>query len=50
MKVHWTSLADLTFDDEIDFILRKWNAKEAGEFIDLVDEFQKALIFKPIYG
>ncbi len=50
MTVFWTPLADITFDDEIDFILLKWNAKEAEKFIDLVDDFEKALSSNPYMG
>lgn len=50
MTVFWTPLADVTFEDEIDFILLKWTAKEAEKFIDLVDEFEKALSSNPYMG
>ncbi|WP_026450482.1 type II toxin-antitoxin system RelE/ParE family toxin [Aequorivita capsosiphonis] len=50
MKIHWTTLADLTFRDEIDFILRKWNAEEAMKFVDLVEAFEKALASNPFMG
>lgn len=47
MKILWTNLADTTFEDEIDFILHKWNSKEAEKFIDLVEKFEKALAANP---
>ena len=50
MKVHWTLLANITFESEIDFILRKWNAKEAMNFVDLVEEFEKTLTSNPYMG
>ncbi|MBK5213063.1 MAG: type II toxin-antitoxin system RelE/ParE family toxin [Flavobacteriaceae bacterium] len=50
MTVFWTPLADITFEEEIDFILRKWNTKEAEKFIDLVDEFKKVLSSNPYMG
>lgn len=50
MKVRWTPLADITFEDEIDFILHKWNSSEAMKFVDLVDEFEKALASNPYMG
>lgn len=43
MKVVWTDLADLSYDDELDFIYRKWTFKEVNDFMDLVDEFIKQL-------
>ncbi|MEM0519512.1 MULTISPECIES: type II toxin-antitoxin system RelE/ParE family toxin [Aequorivita] len=50
MKVFWTQLADITFEDEIEFILRKWNNAEAEKFIDLVEDFKKALSTNPYMG
>jgi plasmid stabilization system protein ParE len=50
MKVCWTPLAVITFEDEIDFILHKWNAKEARKFVDLVDAFEKNLATNPYMG
>jgi len=39
MKVVWTDLADLSYDDELDFIYKKWTFKEVNNFMDLVDDF-----------
>ncbi len=50
MTILWTSLAEITFQEEIDFILQKWNTNEAGKFIDLVDEFTKSLSSNPYLG
>lgn len=50
MKVRWTLLAHITFENEIDFILHKWNMDEALKFVDLVDEFEKALAKNPYMG
>ncbi|HAV55243.1 MAG TPA: hypothetical protein DCX41_10005 [Aequorivita sp.] len=50
MTIFWTPLADMTFEEEIDFILQKLNAKEAEKFINLVNEFSKALSSNPYMG
>lgn len=34
--IHWLTLAELTFLDEIDFILKKWNSTEVEKFTLLV--------------
>ncbi len=38
MKVVWTATAQLTFEIEQQFILKKWNLNEVLRFIDLVNE------------
>ena len=50
MKIYWTILADLSFQEEIDFILRKWNLSEAEKFVDLVDDFITTLSGSPYLG
>ena len=54
MKIYYESeldtLANITFEEEIDFIFRKWNAKEAVKFIDLVDDFEVILSSNPYIG
>ncbi|MFV5688250.1 type II toxin-antitoxin system RelE/ParE family toxin [Flavobacterium sp. ZT3R25] len=48
--IHWLTLAELTFLDEIDFILRKWNTNEVEKFTLLVYSFIDALIQNPTIG
>ena len=37
-KINWESLAEITFEDEIDFIFQKWNQSEVDKFALLVSE------------
>jgi hypothetical protein len=37
-KIYWKSLAEITFSQEMIFILSKWNQKEVDKFAFLVDE------------
>ena len=37
-KLNWTTSADLTFSEEIDFIFLKWNESEVIKFIKVVDD------------
>jgi plasmid stabilization system protein ParE len=39
MIIKWTDLAYDSFEDEIDFIINKWNKKEALKFSVLVQGF-----------
>ena len=50
MKVVWTKTAELTFQAEIDFILKKWTPKEVKKFVDLVDEIIDKLKEFPLLG
>lgn len=43
LEVKWSSLAEITLAEEIDFILKKWNLVEADEFVLLLYEFLKRL-------
>jgi plasmid stabilization system protein ParE len=45
--IHWLTLAELTFLDEIDFILRKWNTNEVEKFTLLVYSFINTLSQNP---
>ncbi|PZX39933.1 hypothetical protein LX97_02293 [Nonlabens dokdonensis] len=48
--VEWTLLADASFEDELDFILLKWNNQEVLKFIDLVDQTITTLATGTIQG
>ncbi len=37
-KINWQPLSEITFSEEIYFILRKWNQFEANQFALLVSE------------
>lgn len=50
MEIVWTETAELTFQAELDFILKKWNTKEAIKFTDLVDETIENLKEFPLLG
>ncbi len=50
MKINFTSTANTSFDDEVQFILEKWNLKEVEKFINLVDDFTKRLSENPFLG
>lgn len=50
MKINFTSTADASFEDEVDFIFRKWNITEVEKFIDLVDDFTEKLSENPYLG
>ena len=49
-SVHWSTLAELTFADEVDFILKKWNQKEVDNFVFLVEDYLKHLSSNPFIG
>jgi len=46
----WQPIGEVTFYGEIDFILLKWNVKEAQKFKDLVDENLLRLSDNPTIG
>ena len=37
-RIYWSVLAKDSFNDEVDFIFRKWNFIEVTKFIALVDD------------
>jgi plasmid stabilization system protein ParE len=37
-SIIWSTLAEITFADEIEFIMQKWNQVEVDKFDDLVKE------------
>lgn len=43
MTVIWTKHAKFSFNEELEFIVKKWNEKEVEGFIQLVDDFIKKL-------
>lgn len=49
-SIHWSTLAELTFADEVDFILKKWNQKEVNDFGFLVEDYLKHLSLNPYAG
>ncbi|AUP77684.1 type II toxin-antitoxin system RelE/ParE family toxin [Flavivirga eckloniae] len=50
MRIVWTQTAELSFEAEIDFILKKWTNKEATSFINLVEEVLEQLKKFPLLG
>jgi plasmid stabilization system protein ParE len=46
----WSTLAEITFADEIEFIFEKWNQIEVDRFDDLVRENLKTLSKNPLIG
>ena len=48
--INWDSIAFDTYQDEIDFIYLKWNAKEVQKFQNLVQENLKRLSKNPKIG
>lgn len=50
VEVKWSTLAEITLDDEIDFILRKWNLVEADKFVLLVYDYLERLTKNPEIG
>lgn len=50
MDVYWTSTANVSINEEVEFILVKWNLKEVNKFIKLVDDFTKSLSENPYLG
>ena len=49
-KFIWLLNAQITFNEEIDFILRKWNFKEAIIFSELIDKELERLSKNPKIG
>lgn len=50
MEINWTSSANASFENEIEFILKKWNLNQVEKFIELVDDFTKTLSDNPYLG
>lgn len=49
-SIIWSTLAEITFAEEIEFILEKWNQVEVDKFDDLVRENLKRISKKPLIG
>lgn len=49
-SIIWSTLAEITFADEIEFILEKWNQIEVYTFDELVRENLKRLSKSPLIG
>jgi plasmid stabilization system protein ParE len=49
-SIRWQPISEYTYYEEIDFILLKWNVKEAQKFKDLVDENLLRLSNNPFIG
>lgn len=49
-SIIWSTLAELSFADEIEFIFEKWNQVEVDKFDDLVREHLKRLSKNPLIG
>ena len=50
LKVKWSTLAETTLVDEIDFIIKKWNSAEADKFVLLVYDYLEKLTKNPEIG
>jgi len=46
----WQPNAEITFEEEIDFILKKWNYNEVQKFKDLVYKNLSQLTLNPRLG
>ena len=49
-EIYWTSLAELSYAEEIEFIFKKWNGAEVSEFVILVENFISQLTQYPYLG
>ncbi|CAA0234354.1 conserved hypothetical protein [Tenacibaculum maritimum] len=43
VKITWTTLAKLSYYEEIDFINLKWNIQEVEKFVLLVEDFVESM-------
>jgi plasmid stabilization system protein ParE len=48
--IYWSKLSEITFAEEIGFILEKWNQDEVDKFNDLILDFLEILVQKPEIG
>jgi len=46
----WQPNSEVTFNEELDFIIKKWNYKEAQKFKDLVNTNLERLAINPKIG
>ena len=49
-NINWKPLSKLTFSDEIDYIIGKWNLEIADEFVVLVYDYLATLSKTPSIG
>ncbi|MGG7034572.1 MAG: type II toxin-antitoxin system RelE/ParE family toxin [Flavobacterium sp.] len=48
--IQWSDLAKISFQEEIDFILLKWNVVEVQKFLLLVDNQLEKIVSQPTIG
>ncbi len=49
-SISWTTLAEISYVEETDFILKKWNYKEVDNFGILVENQLKLISSNPFIG
>ena len=49
-SIYWTTLAETSYSEEADFILKKWIFKEVDNFGILVEKHLKLLALNPFIG
>lgn len=49
-SVHWTSIAERSFEQELEFILLKWSSAEVLAFIEITESFLPLLSTNPFLG
>jgi plasmid stabilization system protein ParE len=49
-SITWSTLAEITFAEEIEFIFEKWNQLEVDKFDDLFRENLKRISKNPLIG
>lgn len=47
-SIHWSTLSEITFAEEIEFILKKWNQNEVDKFGQLVQKNLEMLSKNPL--
>ncbi len=50
MDIRWVGLANESFENEVAFIIEKWNTEESVAFLKLVEDFLKLLEDNPYIG
>lgn len=48
--IHWTTSAEISYAEEIEFINKKWNIKEIEKFISLSNDFIESISKNPTIG
>ena len=49
-SIYWSKLSKITFEDETNFIIEKWNEDEGEKFGSLVNSTLISLAFQPEMG